>query len=97
MDGLTAGQPAPDRLGLHGGERGQHPGEDLQNRIEGVEGLVILAPEPVTIVADVPVRQHIDEVGDGIAGIRNGEIIQGLLHGQNQATQTGQQEAVHFG
>ena len=96
MHGLAAGQAAPHGLGFHRGQRRKHAHERFKHGVQRVERGRILVPEAVTGVADVPVGEHVDEVGDRIAGVGNRELVQRLLGGQHQAAGTGQQVAVHL-
>ena len=52
------------RTRLHRGERRKHAHERLKHGVQRVERGSVLIPETVTGVADIPVGEHVDEVGD---------------------------------
>ena len=96
MHGLATGQATPHGLGFHRSKRRKHAHERLKHGVQRVERVRILVPEAVTGVADVPIGEHVDEVGDRIAGVGNRELVQRLLHTLHQTAGAGQQIAIHL-
>ena len=96
MHRFAAGQTTPHCFRFHRSKRCDHAHECFKHGVQRVERVLILVPETVTIVADVPVGEHVDEVGHGFACVRNQEVIQRMLRLFNQSAGTRQQITIHF-
>ncbi len=96
MHGFAAGQTAPYGFGLHRGERRHDAHECLEHGVQRVERVLVLVPETVAGVADVPVGEHVDEVGDRVAGVGDQELVECGLGLLDQTAGAGQQVAVHL-
>ena len=96
MHGFASGQAAPHGFGFHRGKRRKDAHEHLKHGVQGVERVLVFLPEAVAVVADVPVSEHVDEVGHGVACIGDQELVQRGLGLFDQSVGTGQQVTVHF-
>ena len=96
MHGFATGQATPHGFRFHRSKRCDHAHECFKHGVQRVERVRILVPETVTIVADVPVGEHVDEIGHGFTCVGNQEVIQRMLRLLDQSAGTCQQITVHF-
>ena len=96
MHGFATGQTTPHGFRFHRSKRRDHAHECFKHGVQRVERVRILVPETVTIVADVPVGEHVDKIGHGFTCIGNQEVIQRMLRLLDQSAGTCQQITVHF-
>ena len=96
MHGFTASQAAPHRLRLHRGQWREHAHERLEHGVQRVERVLVLIPEPVARVADIPVGEHVDEVGDLVARVGDLKRVHMRAHLCDELARAGEQIAVHL-
>ena len=101
MHGATAGQATPDDLRDVRQQRRRDAGEDLQHRVQGVEGLrvrLLALPEPVAGAAHVPVGQGVGEAANLVAGIGDAGVCKRGIDSCDHVVRLGQDVAVeHVG
>ena len=72
MHGPLAGDAAPDHLGDQRQQRRGQPAGHLEHRVQCVDGVGVLLPEPRTGPSHIPIRQRLGELAELVA--RPGDV-----------------------